>query len=60
MKEFKEIRSQAFEAFVNALTSINKPGRFNNFDLSYLTLPLNSTTESMFLGSYMLESYLKF
>lgn len=59
IKDFKEMRAQALEGLVKALSSINKNGRFNYFNLRFMHLPLNTTLETSFLASCLVEGYLK-
>ena len=59
IKDFKEMRSLALEGLVKALSSINKNGRFNNFNLRFMHVPLNINLETSFLSSSIAESYLK-
>jgi len=59
IKDFKEMRAQALEGLVKALSSINKNGRFNYFNLRFMHLPLNTTLETSFLAACLVEGYLK-
>ena len=58
IKEFKEVRTQALEGFVNSILQLNSHGRFNNFNLRYLSVPLESTIESSYLCAFMMTSYI--
>lgn len=60
MKEFKDLRSYAFDELIRNLDLINKNGRFNNFSLSNLNVPIQSSSlDQAHIQVFMLNLFLK-
>lgn len=60
MKEFKDLRSYAFDELIRNLDFINKNGRFNNFSLSNLNVPIQSSSlDQAHIQVFMLNLFLK-
>jgi hypothetical protein len=59
IKDFKDLRSYAFDELVRTLVLINSKGRFNCFNLSFLNVPLQGNLDQAHTQMVMLELYLK-
>lgn len=59
VKDFKDLRTYAFDELIRNLDLINKNGRFNNFSLSNLNVPLQSSLDQVHIQVCMLNLFLK-
>ena len=59
IKDFKDLRSYAFDELIRNLDLINRNGRFNNFSLSNLNVPIQSSLDQAHIQVFMLNLFLK-
>ena len=57
MAEFQQSRPQTFDEFMKSLRAANKGHLFNNFNMFYMSMPLECSPQNNFWLAYCLQAH---